>query len=112
MPGPEVTLHSLFDLNPGCTETGFKAAYDAFAAHLRDAGFVVSWCTRRRLPHAGYDTDPPATGFAADLVFADRAAMLLAWDHVEADGPGVQGVHHAVNRQVCKAQFFLTEVVD
>ncbi|MEM7378202.1 MAG: DUF6614 family protein [Pseudomonadota bacterium] len=112
MPGPEVTLHSLFDLRPGCTESGFKAVYDAFAAHLRDEGFVVTWRTLRRLPHAGYDTDPPASQFAADLVFTDRPAMLSAWDHVEADGPGVQRVHRAVNRQVCNARFYLTETVD
>ncbi len=106
-----VCLHSQFDLKPQCSEAGFKVAYDAFAGHLRDAGFVVSWQLSRRLAHAGYDTNPPLTAFVAELLFADRAAMYAAWDHVEADGPEVAVVHRAVNQQVCNAVFFLSEAV-
>ncbi|MEM6988724.1 MAG: DUF6614 family protein, partial [Pseudomonadota bacterium] len=64
-----VTLHGQFDLRPGCSAEDFKAAYDAFSAHLRALGFVHTWRLMRRCPHPGYDTHPPPTEFVADLVF-------------------------------------------
>ncbi|MEP6567812.1 MAG: DUF6614 family protein [Mesorhizobium sp.] len=105
------TMHGLFHLRSPDELPRFKAAYDAFAGHLQELGYVSGWRLMRRSPHDGYDARPPEQPLYVAMDFPDLTTAQACYAYVEADQEPLKALHRAVNREVHTTQFFLCELI-
>lgn len=106
-----VTMHGLFDLKPGVEVGAYRAAFDAFCAHLHEQGYVTGWSFMRRSPHPGYDRNPPETAFHVGMDFPDRARAEACYRYVAANEEPLRTLHRTMNAKVVATttRFFLLE---
>ena len=109
-----VTMHGLFDLKEGVEIAAYRAAFDAFCAHLQEQGYVTRWSFMRRSPHPSYDRNPPESAFYVSIDFPDRAQAEACYRYVAADEEPLRTLHRTMNTKVVPTttQFFLFEAAE
>lgn len=95
-----------FNLRDGSDLASFKLAFDAFADHLKDEGYLLSWRVWQRSKHDGYDSNFPGVEVMIEMTFKDRAMAEASWDYVERRSKPMHGMHVSAYRQI-KDPFFV-----
>ncbi|MBV9250810.1 MAG: hypothetical protein JO227_16360 [Acetobacteraceae bacterium] len=112
MPGSqncEAVLHGLFRLRDGVTDDEFQIAFDAFVAHLAEAGYPSESRVMRRKPLPGFGKKLPDFTHYSAIMFADAEREQACYDYVANGAPEVHAIHRNMNRLVAPgAQFFVT----
>jgi hypothetical protein len=103
-------LHSLFDLRDGIKESEFRAAFDAYVAHLVDKGYARGGRLMRRQPLEGFGKRLPDFGFYGAIEFGDLEREQACYDYVAQNAEPVRSIHRAMNSQVKPgtAHFFVS----
>lgn len=105
------SMFGVFNLQKSVDLAGFKISFDAFGAHLKQAGFVQDWRVLQRSAHDGYDADFPDLSVMVEVRFNDRAAADAGWAYVEAAEDPLHSLHLAVNLSIKDSMFVLFEAV-
>lgn len=95
-------MHTTFDLRDGVDLARFRAAWDAFLAHLQARDLVVAASPiAERRSDTGLDTDDARPhGYFVVMSFRDRAQSEAAWDAVAPRRDATEALHLGVFRLV------------
>jgi hypothetical protein len=96
----DAILHALFSLRDDVSEDQFKVAFEAFVAHLIEAGFARGSRLMRRKPLQGFGAKLPGFTYYAAIEFPDLEREQACYDYVAAGGEPVRAVHRPMNSLV------------
>ena len=106
----QAVLHSLFTLRDGVSEDQFRIAFEAFVAHLTEAGYACGSRLMRRKLLEGFGQALPDFAYYAAIMFPDLDREEACYHYVAGNSGPVRTVHHAMNALVQRgtSHFFVT----